>query len=73
MTFGTDRRRVARVAFGAMAAILTIACELALLGLLWVLWRESARADQEVETLAQGRHCSVDCAPSPAIGTSKFE
>lgn len=72
MTFGTDFRSVTRVAFAAMATILTIACELALLGLLWILWRESARADQEIETLTQSR-CLVDCAQTPAIGASKFD
>ena len=38
-----------------MAALLTITLELALPGLLWLLWRELARADQEIETLNRGR------------------
>jgi len=38
-----------------MAAILTMTCELALLGLVWLLWREAERADQEVEMRDPGR------------------
>jgi hypothetical protein len=38
-----------------MAAILTITFELALPGLLWLLWREFERADQEIETLNRAR------------------
>ncbi len=72
MTFDTDVRGVRRVAFAAMATILTMGCELVLLGLLWLLWRESARADQEIETLAQGR-CIVDCAQGQPVGASKFD
>jgi hypothetical protein len=51
MTFGTARDALGRVAFAPMTAILTIACELALPGVLWMLWREAARADQEVQTM----------------------
>jgi hypothetical protein len=42
-----------------MAAILTIVCELALPGLLWLLWRDAERADQEVETLQRLRQAQV--------------
>jgi hypothetical protein len=64
MTFGTARLGRERVAFRSMATILTIACELALLGLLWLLWRESARADREIRTLTR---------QSSDIAASKFE
>ena len=42
-----------------MAAILTIVFELALPGLLWLLWREAERSDQEVETLHRSRQAHV--------------
>jgi hypothetical protein len=42
-----------------MAAILTIVFELALPGLLWLVWREAERADQEVETLHRSRQAQV--------------
>jgi hypothetical protein len=44
-----------RVAFLPMATLVTIVCELALPGLLWLLWHQARRADQEIETLTQGR------------------
>jgi hypothetical protein len=34
-----------------MTTLLTITCELALPWLLWTLWRQAQRADQEIEAL----------------------
>ena len=55
MTFGTNFDAVKRVASLPMATILTIALELALPGLLLLLWRAAERADQEISALAQSR------------------
>jgi cell division protein FtsX len=55
MTFGTNFDAAERVAFLPMATIFTIALELALPGLLLLLWRAAERADQEIGALAQSR------------------
>jgi cell division protein FtsX len=53
MTFGTNFDAVERVASVPMATIFTIALELALPGLLLLLWRAAERADQEIGAPAQ--------------------
>ena len=55
MTFGTNFDAVKRVASVPMATLFTIALELALPGLLLLLWRAAERADQEISALARSR------------------
>ena len=55
MTFGTNFNAVKRVASVPMTTLFTIALELALPGLLLLLWRAAERADQEISALAPSR------------------
>ena len=55
MTFGTNFDAVTRVASVPMTTLFTIALELALPGLLLLLWRAAERADREISALAQSR------------------
>ena len=55
MTFGTNFNAMKRVASVPMTTLFTIALELALPGLLLLLWRAAERADREISALAQSR------------------
>jgi cell division protein FtsX len=67
MTFGTNFDAVKRVASVPMATLFTITLELALPGLLLLLWRAAERADREIGALAQRRVAGTPTLRDPML------